>query len=90
MSQDLLATYTDLDSKVRKAEKELSELQGQLTHYEQREREIYQALGVDNFIELEARVESLKVEVGTDMADWNVKVQKVNEIIREVEQRVAR
>lgn len=87
--QDLLGQFTKLDQGVRAAEKELSELEGQLRHYEQREREIYESLGVAGLTELETKLASLRVEVDKEMAEWSSKISKVNDIIREVEQRVA-
>ena len=89
MSQDLLAKFTELDSGVRKAERELASLEAQLKQYEQREVEVYESLGVAGLTEMEVKLESLKAEVDKDMVDWAAKVQKVNEIIREVENRVA-
>ena len=89
MSQDQLAKFSELDSGVRRAEKELSELEGQLRHYEQREKEIYESLGVANLAEAESKLGTLKEEVDRDLADWNAKVQKVNDVIRDVESRVA-
>jgi predicted nucleic acid-binding Zn-ribbon protein len=89
MSQDLLSTYTKLDQGVRTAEKELSELESQLKHYEQREKEIYESLGVKNLAELEAKLASLRGEVDLEMAEWSDRLVKVNDIIRGVEQRVA-
>ena len=89
MSQDLLGQYTQLDKGVREAERELSTLEGQLSQAKARETEIYESLGVAGLPELEVKLEAMRVEVEKDMTDWNAKVSKVNDIIREVEQRVA-
>lgn len=85
---DLLEKFTRLDKQVRDAEKNLSTYEAQLLAYEKREREILDQADVDSVEEFETQLATLRAEVEKGLNDWQAKVQKVNEVIREVEARV--
>ena len=88
VGEDLLGQLSRLDHDVRKADRELMELQGQLKHYQEREKELLATAGVTSLREIEDRLTDLKIAVQKDLDAWSVKAQKVSSAIQEVEGRV--
>src|SRR5579883_1522139 len=86
--EDLLGRLTELDHAVRKAERELTELQTMQKHLWDREKEILASAGVTCAKDIEDKLAALKAEVQKDLDAWAAKAQKVNGAIQEVEGRV--
>ena len=85
---DLLQEFSRIDRNVRESEKALHSLAAQLESQKKREQEIYANLGVAGYEDLQAKVVSLKNEVGKKLEEWNGRVVKVNAVIRDIENRV--
>ena len=86
---DLLQRFSDLDREVRNAERELHTFEAQLASLKDREKELYKSLGVDSLSELEGSMATLRKEAEDGLNNWKARVKAVNEVVREVESRVA-
>jgi len=85
---DLLKKFTELDGQVRNAENQLTTFTTQLQLFRKQEAELFDSLGVKDLDELEVRIATIEDEVEKGLADWQNRVRKVNEVIKEIESRI--